>query len=158
MTKTITLIQTPTTRSKTTTTVCTPLTCVGRCGTFDNGCGLQIVCGNCNSPQVCGGAGVPNVCSLNQPLCPGPGDTTITGTIFQPNGLTPLANAIVYIPLFSVPAFVPGVSCDTNCIAPLPGTSVTQTTTDLNGTFTLSNVPVASNVPIVFQIGYVGWC
>jgi hypothetical protein len=45
--------------------MCTPLTCGQQnagCGMVGDGCGGQINCGTCTSPQTCGGGGVANQC------------------------------------------------------------------------------------------------
>ncbi len=42
---------------------CTPtVTCDGKCGSVDDGCGTAMDCGGCPAGQTCGGGGVPNVC------------------------------------------------------------------------------------------------
>jgi hypothetical protein len=44
---------------------CTPMTCAQQsisCGPAGDGCGKQLDCGSCSSPQTCGGAGVPGQC------------------------------------------------------------------------------------------------
>ncbi len=47
------------------TTGCTPTTCAAagkNCGTISDGCGGNLNCGNCTSPETCGGGGTANVC------------------------------------------------------------------------------------------------
>jgi len=87
-----------------------------------------------------------------QVSCPAGQTTTVSGTVYAPNGVDPLPNVLLYIPNATVPAFVPGVACQ----APgqLPGGSpIVGTTSAVDGTFVLSNVPVGSNIPLVIQIG-----
>src|SRR6187551_1942409 len=68
--------------------------------------------------------------------CPGSVETTVSGTIFAPNGVTPLPNVTVYVPNAEVPAFPDGAQCS-KCTDPLPGSAIAETTTAVDGTFTL---------------------
>jgi len=78
--------------------------------------------------------------------------TTLTGKVFAPNGTLPLYNAIVYIPNKTPDAFTDGVTCD-RCSGSVSGDPVVITTTDSSGSFTLTNVPVGANIPLVIQLG-----
>jgi hypothetical protein len=98
------------------------------------------------SAQTCTG-----LC-LQQVSCPNGGTTSISGTIYVPNGTDPLPNALVYIPNAAVAAFTPGVSCPVPG-APPSGSPLVGTTTAVDGTFTLTNVPVGQNVPLVVVSG-----
>ncbi len=84
--------------------------------------------------------------------CPGGATTTLTGKVYAPNGTLPLFNAIVYVPNTTPAAFTDGVSCD-RCNGEVSGDPVVQTLTDATGSFTLTNVPVGSNIPLVIQLG-----
>ena len=64
----------------------------------------------------------------------------------------PLFNAIVYVPNGAVDAFTPGVSCD-KCGTPVSGKPIAVALTDATGKFTLENVPVGTQIPLVVQIG-----
>lgn len=81
--------------------------------------------------------------------------TTITGKVFDPAGNNPLYNAWVYIPLnptAALPPFAAGEQCSTcSGAANLNAVAVAQTAPD--GTFTLTNVPDGTNIPIVVQMG-----
>jgi hypothetical protein len=78
--------------------------------------------------------------------------TSVSGTVFAPNGTLPLYGVNVYVP-FSDPGALPvGVSCD-KCSDGLPGGVLVQTTTDEAGHFTLKDLPATSNVPLVIQVG-----
>lgn len=87
-----------------------------------------------------------------QTECPGGGTTSISGTVFMPNGTLPLYNAIVYVPAGPVGDLEPGAQCD-RCGGTLSGGSIVQTTTDTHGQFLLENMPATDNVPVVIQVG-----
>ena len=78
--------------------------------------------------------------------------TTLTGTVYAPNGTLPLYGITVYVPL-SDPGPVPdGLECD-RCSNTLPGGAVAQATSGEDGTFRLENVPVGDNIPLVIKSG-----
>ena len=84
--------------------------------------------------------------------CPGGGTTTLSGTVFAPNGSLPLYDAIVYVPTTPVAAFTDGVTCD-RCDGKVSGTPVVWAITGADGTFTMKDTPWGGNVPLVIQIG-----
>ena len=144
---------------------CTPLTCSAAgadCGSTADGCGGIIPCGTCSLPTTCGGGGTINVCGvpgtctnlcLQQVSCPDPTvTTTVSGVVYAPNGLDPLVNALVYVPNAPVEAFSPQVSCD-NCGEAASGSPLVTAVSAVDGSFTLKNVPVGSDIPLVIQIG-----
>src|SRR4051812_30755249 len=55
--------------------------------------------------------------------------TTLTGTVFAPNGTLPLNGVNVYVPRDPLPPFTEGVTCD-RCATTLPGSAVAQTVSD----------------------------
>jgi hypothetical protein len=87
-----------------------------------------------------------------QQACSGNATTSVTGTVYAPNGTDPLPNVTVYIPNDVVQPFTPGVSCPV-VGAPPSGSPLLGTETDVNGNFTLVNVPVGSNIPLVIVSG-----
>ena len=89
---------------------------------------------------------------LQQTLCTGNATTSITGVVYAPNGTDPLPNVTVYIPNAAVDAFTPGVSCPI-AGAPPSGSPLVGTVTDVNGKFTLIDVPVGANIPLVIVSG-----
>ena len=76
----------------------------------------------------------------------------LTGKIYDPAGTNPVPGVIVYVPNDTVAALTDGVQCDT-CSNLYTGTPIASTVTAANGTFTLANVPVGTNFPLVIQIG-----
>ena len=102
-----------------------------------------------------GAAGDAQTCTglcQQQVTCPGGGTTSISGTVYAPNGTDPLPNLLVYIPNAPVDAFTSGVSCPV-VGQPPSGSPLVGTTTATDGTFTLTNVPVGTNIPLVIQTG-----
>ena len=138
---------------------CVPLTCVlpdgGQyCGgVVGDGCGGSITCnGACPSGTTCTG----HACVCNDGLvchvakCDA-GSTTITGKVYDPAGLNPLYNVIVYIPNTTLGSITHGATCD-RCATP-SGEPITAQVSGTDGSFTLTNAPSGTNIPIVFQIG-----
>jgi len=87
----------------------------------------------------------------SQVSCPGTATTTVTGRVTAPNGLDPVYDAAVYVPA-TIPEFPATVQCEV-CNEPLGGQPIVSTNTDVNGNFTLTNVPVTTQVPIIIQKG-----
>jgi hypothetical protein len=78
--------------------------------------------------------------------------TTISGTVFAPNGTLPLYGVSVYVPNSDPGPFQAGVQCGA-CADGLPGHPIVRTTTDDHGHFTLTDVPNGANIPVVITIG-----
>lgn len=87
-----------------------------------------------------------------QVSCPGGGTTSVSGTVYAPNGSLPLYNVIVYVPNSAVEPLPAGATCDRCGQAP-SGNPVVQAITDTQGQFVLENVPVTDNLPLVIQVG-----
>ncbi len=88
--------------------------------------------------------------------CSGTKTTTITGTVYDPAARDPLYNISVYVPaapLTPLPKGVPTGKDSCSCGALYPSGAIVNTVTAVDGTFTLSNVPVGSKVPVVVQVG-----
>jgi hypothetical protein len=147
--------------------ICMPTTCAKQginCGPTGDGCGGLIQsCGMCMGNDYCGGGG-PGVCGNSKPCvnlcqkqvaCDAGVQTTITGrvvagTIAQYGTPDPVPNVLVYVPNAPLQAFTPGVAC--GC-PQASGDPLVSTTTAIDGTFTLTNVPVGNAIPVVIQLG-----
>ncbi len=142
-------------------------------------CGGSLANKGCSvAGQICGGGG-PNKCGAGADagtgctgFCPAqaPNDscavgqkTKLTGKVFAPNGTLPLPDATIYIPNgsttfpYGVQAFTDGVAggtceqCNVQSSGPpLGGVTVKS---DEHGNFTLDNVPVGVDFPLVIQLG-----
>jgi hypothetical protein len=149
---------------------CTPITCMPMgggqyCGRIGHGCGGVLDCPACPGGMACGtGAqagvcpGVPGTgggctglgCQINK--CEGMPKTTVRGTVYDPGGKLPLYNVMVYVPNAPLDPLVEGVSCD-KCGTIASGQPVASALTDAAGNFTMQDVPVGANIPIVIQTG-----
>ncbi|HEU0030062.1 MAG TPA: carboxypeptidase-like regulatory domain-containing protein [Kofleriaceae bacterium] len=78
--------------------------------------------------------------------------TTISGTVFAPNGTLPLNGVNVYVPRDPLPPFVEGATCD-RCQTTLPGSPIAQAISDPAGNFRLENVPAGADIPLVITTG-----
>jgi hypothetical protein len=87
-----------------------------------------------------------------QVQCPGDGTTSVSGTVYAPNGTLPLYDVTVYVPNAPVGPLADGVQCD-RCGGALSGEPLVKTVTDENGRFTLEDMPAALDVPLVIQVG-----
>ncbi len=151
---------------------CVALTCTASngghyCGgSMGDGCGASTTCNDpCPAKTKCQG----NVCVCDDGLrcqvktdCAS-GSTTITGKVYDPAGVNPLYNVMVFVPNATLPAIthgfpVGGSSCD-RCPtdqaewAAAYGDPITAAITTADGSFTLTNAPSGSNIPLVVQIG-----
>lgn len=102
-----------------------------------------------------GSGGAPPQCvnlECQQVDCAGDITTTVTGTVYDPSGTLPLYNVVVYVPNAPVEPVPEGLSCD-QCDAQLSGSPVVSAITDTQGRFTLENVPVGADIPLVMQVG-----
>jgi hypothetical protein len=90
--------------------------------------------------------------ACQQMSCPGSATTSISGIVYAPNGVDPLPNVLVYIPNATVDAFTPGVSCPVVGQAP-SGSPIAGATTAVDGSFTITNAPAGSNIPLVIVSG-----
>jgi hypothetical protein len=98
------------------------------------------------------GLGIEGSAQTTPPVCTVGTTTSITGTVYAPNGTDPLPNVTVYIPTTTVDPFRPGVSCPLVGTPP-SGSPLVGTITATDGTFELDNVPVGVDVPLVIVSG-----
>jgi hypothetical protein len=101
-----------------------------------------------NPPDACVGL----ECQVVNCQAMGQSPTTLSGTVFAPNGTLPLYGITVYVPLSDPGTPSDMLECD-RCSSSLPGGSVAQATSGEDGKFTLMNVPVGDNIPIVLKSG-----
>jgi hypothetical protein len=78
--------------------------------------------------------------------------TSVSGTVYAPNGALPLYDVAVYAPTTALDPITEGVTCGT-CQTELSGNPLVVTRTDETGHFELDDVPVGPAVPIVIQVG-----
>ena len=98
------------------------------------------------APCTNGGLGcyVPTGCS-----------TTLSGKVYDPAGVNPLYNVVVYIPNDPKGTLTPikqGTNTCSSCDVSI-GDYVTATTSKADGSFTLTGVPATTHVPLVVQVG-----
>jgi hypothetical protein len=111
--------------------------------------------GNPPPPPTTGAGGAPPACKNLQcqlQSCAGSATTSLTGTVYAPDGKLPLYNVLVYVPNAPVPPIPDGLACD-RCGAIPPGEPLVAALTDAKGAFTLEPVPVGNNIPLVIQVG-----
>jgi hypothetical protein len=78
--------------------------------------------------------------------------TTISGTVFAPNGTLPLFGVDVFVPSTDPGMLPPGAQCS-RCNDELPGNPIVQTKSLEDGTFSITDAPSGPNIPVVVQIG-----
>jgi hypothetical protein len=78
--------------------------------------------------------------------------TTISGTVFAPNGTLALYGANVYVPFVDPGPFDETLTCG-KCEESLPGGAVAAAVSDTAGKFTIANVPSGTDIPLFVTIG-----
>jgi hypothetical protein len=86
-----------------------------------------------------------------QVVCPGSGTTALQGTVYDPAGQIPLYDVAVYVPTTPPVTLPPGASCG-SCQAWYTAPLVSAVT-DAAGNFTIRNMPVGQNIPLIVQVG-----
>ncbi len=121
-------------------------------GDPDTSTGLEF---DADDPFDVGEGGPPAPCTglaCQKAVCSGATKTTISGKVYAPNGKLPLYNVIVYIPNAPLDPLPKGAQCD-KCGAIASGSPIVTTLTNSRGEFTLTDVPVGTNIPLVMQLG-----
>lgn len=129
--------------------------CDALCTPGGNECGDGYVCtsdGRCQGEDACTGL----ECNIVNCSAKGMPDTTVSGTVYAPNGTLPLYGVKVYVPNAPVPPISDQIECG-RCVNDdqLPGSPVKGivATTDEAGKFTLAGVPVGQDIPLVIASG-----
>ena len=107
------------------------------------------------SSEAGAGEGGPTACvnlQCQQQACAGGATTSVSGSVYDPAGKNALYDVVVYVPNEHLQALPDGASCDA-CDALYTGQPIASTLTDSAGKFTLKNVPVGKDIPLVIQIG-----
>jgi hypothetical protein len=109
---------------------------------------------SCTSDGRCKGEGECVGLECNIVDCQGMGmpDTTISGTVYAPNGTLPLYGITVYVPNGPVGALPDGAQCS-RCNDDLPGNPLVRATTDEHGKFTITGAPAGSDIPLIITSG-----
>jgi len=111
-----------------------------------------------SEPDASGGDDSSNVtceglqCKIVNCSAKGLPPTTISGTVYAPNGSLPLFGVTVYVPASDPGPLADGATCG-NCAASLPGGVITQVLTDEEGHFSLPDVPATNDVPLIITTG-----
>jgi hypothetical protein len=84
--------------------------------------------------------------------CPEGQTTSVSGTVYAPNGTLPLPNVQVYVPSTAVGTLTDGPDYDRCGVAPL-GHPIAAALSDASGNFTVANMPATSNVQLVLLAG-----
>ena len=129
--------------------VCDPAadTCACTPGSAECGDGFHCTAaGTCEADPPCVGL----QCFQYDCAKKGQPPTSLSGTVYAPNGTLPLFNVTVYVPNGPVEPLPTGLACDRCDEAPA---ALVKTTTDTTGHFLLENVPATKDVPLVIQVG-----
>jgi hypothetical protein len=119
----------------------------GTAGVISIGGGPQINTGGSGGAGPCTGL----ACAID-PCTGQPTKTTVKGTVYDPAGQVPLYNVMVYVPNAPLDAIAEGASCQ-KCDAVASGRPVASALSDATGAFTMTDVPVGPNIPVVVQTG-----
>lgn len=80
--------------------------------------------------------------------------TTVSGTVFAPDGKLPLYNVVVYVPSEPLQPLQSGSACET-CDGNFSGRPIAAAVSDAAGKFTMdiTKVPTRGSIPMVVQVG-----
>ncbi len=103
-------------------------------------------------PPTFGAAGCTNLQCKQASCQTGKPKTTVSGVVYDPAGIQPLYDAVVYVPNTRPAPITHGVTCD-RCDTVTSGDPVVTALTDTGGRFVIEDVPAGDNIPLVIQIG-----
>jgi hypothetical protein len=130
-------------------------TIAGHCGADCTQGGSECAQGDhCSANGKCVGGNncTGQSCQLVNCTSMGKPDTSVSGTVFAPNGTLPLYGIIVYAPNVDPGPLPSGAVCS-RCADALPGGLIVKTQTDEAGNFKLSGIPAGANVRVVITSG-----
>jgi hypothetical protein len=125
--------------------------CDAECTPTGGQCGAGYTCtadGQCQGSGACTGLG----CNIVKCESMGMPATTISGTVYAPNGTLPLYGVTVYVPNSNPGALPDGAQCS-KCSDTLPGDPVVTATTDEAGHFSIADAPSGTMIPLVIVSG-----
>jgi hypothetical protein len=125
--------------------------CDAQCTATGGECGDGFTCtddGQCSQTGACEGI----QCNIAKCEAMGMPATTLTGTVFAPNGTLPLYGVQVYVPLNDVGALPDGSVCSKCADTPL-GDPIASDVTKEDGTFSIADVPSGTDIPLVIVSG-----
>jgi hypothetical protein len=111
--------------------------------------------GGFGNKEAGAGDGGPTACvnlQCQQQACAGGATTSVSGSVYDPAGKNALYDVVVYVPNEHLQVLPSGATCDA-CDALYTGNPIASTLTDSSGKFTLKNVPVGKDIPLVIQVG-----
>jgi hypothetical protein len=79
--------------------------------------------------------------------------TRISGVVYDPAGKVPLYNVVVYVPNAPLNAIPTGVPQCQTCSGFFSGKPIAVALSDTDGHFTIQDVPVGHDIPLVIQVG-----
>jgi hypothetical protein len=106
--------------------------------------------------NACDGSGACVVCAnlcQQQTACSAGATTSISGTVFMPNGVDPLPNTLVYVPNAPLQPLTAGFQTCEPCGLSVSGSPLVSAVTDFAGRFTITNMPTGADIPLVIQNG-----
>jgi len=125
-------------------------TCNAECTSDGGECGDGYFCtsdGRCLPDGACVGlqCDIVECAAMSMPV------TTLSGTIYAPNGTLPLSGISVYVPNGDPGPLTEGALCQ-RC-GEMPGFPLSEGVTDEAGQFQLANVPSGEDIPLVIVSG-----
>jgi hypothetical protein len=126
--------------------------CDAQCTLTGGQCGDGYSCTGDGKCEMGNGGCTGLQCNVTDCASMGKQPTTITGTVFAPNGTLPLFGINVYVPNSDPGPLKAGVQCGA-CADGLPGNPIVQAVTDEAGKFTLQSIPDGDNIPLVITTG-----